>query len=103
MARHASQRLAKRRGRFLAIAVTQSNRPECIPGVGAAFSRVQLSFLLERQLAGELVEREVVGALCRQHEAVQQVQPDRVEPSVLLPLRVLRGASWPQFLEGRVE
>jgi hypothetical protein len=87
-----------RRG-LVTATLAEAQRADRVPRISATLARIQVPFIATGQLARELLQRFVTRAACGQHESMQQMQSDGVEPIGLRPLRILRRAPGAQYLD----
>ena len=103
MTRHSREGLLKCEACVLRAAPTKMDRANRVPRVRAALACVQLAVSLEVELARKLLERAILTALRREHEAVQKVKADSLESTRFCPLCILRCTAGAQLIERRIE
>src|SRR3954453_16481073 len=93
----------ERRACLLLASAPQLQRADRVPGVCGAFARVQLSRMLRRELAFEVVERTSVVAARQANQPAQPVQGNWTEPRPSGRLAPMRGEAAVEFAPRLVE
>src|SRR5438105_14590368 len=90
---------AKRRLRLGAPSVSPVDRTNRVPGIRAAFARVEMTRIHQRQLVVILLERFSVSPFGRVNVAQHQPEANRIERTGLAPLPPVQRATHPEPLD----